>query len=408
MIARIIGRLLALTLASGAGAPLLGQTIERDPSIMKLPRPGYEPRTVIVGSTILQPSLEARLAYDNNIFATPHRGAGDEIVTISPDLLVEREGATTYIKTDLHADLIRYKSHTRENVNSFGGSGMLRKSLGHDDSVQGTLSFDRTFERRSDPEAIVDPSRPPALINLSSAELQYRHSGRRVGVLVDAVVTKIDYLAAADANRDLTNYHVRVRGSLNIGKIAVFIEPFVNRRDFRLPEVVTGIFGDATTTGALLGLTFDLADKLTGDFGAGGFRAKPDGRQGRAFSGLAINGRLVWRPRTRTAVTLDAYRGDVATVRSGALGRIDTRVGLSVDEEIHHDLILRVAGGLRDIHYRGGASDQRYRLIEAELRYLANRHVTLLASAAYTHRNSDRAAEDFERERASLGVRLAY
>jgi hypothetical protein len=91
------------------------------------------------------------------------------------------------------------------------------------------------------------------------------------------------------------------------------------------------------------------------------------------------------------------------------LGRIDTRIGLAIDQEVRHNLLLHVAGGVRAIHYRGGAdNNQTYVTGEAEARYLLNRHVSLVADTSYTHRSAKVPDERFNRLQAMLGVRLIY
>lgn len=402
-------RYLVATSLLSLGTPSAADQANRDQSIANLPRPGYEPRTIVIGSVVVQPTLDAKLTYDDNIFALPSDQVSDEIATISPRVVARRNGGKLDFSADVHGDLIRYRSHPRENVNLFGGGLEAQTSLSKRQKLSTQLNFDRSFERRSDPEAQTDRSRPPALINIITGELGYKYQGAKAGFDINAAVTKIDYLAAADAMRDLRSARLTMRASLKVGKIAVYAEPFINRRDFRLPPARGGVFGDETTTGMLLGVSTDLADKLQANFGAGIFSANPDGAAAPAFKGLALNGRLFWHPRRRTAISLDIFRGDVATVRSGALGRIDTTIGLAIDQEVRHNLIVRVAAGLRNIRYRASADNsQKYRSGEIEARYLLGRHLSLVASAGYTRRSAALPAERFSRIQTTLGLRMAY
>src|SRR3546814_4462414 len=65
--------------------------------------------------------------------------------------------------------------------------------------------------------------------------------------------------------------------------------------------------------------------------------------------------------RPRTAITLDAFRGDVATVRTGALARTDTRIGIGVQQEVRHNLLFNAGLSWRQTDYRG-TSDQTQRI----------------------------------------------
>jgi len=156
------------------------------------------------------------------------------------------------------------------------------------------------------------------------------------------------------------------------------------------------------------GVSFDLTERLEGNLGLGVFRADPDDARLRGFTGLAASGRLIWHPRVRTMVTFDMFRGDVATVRAGAIGRIDTRVGLAVDQEVHHNLILRASAGIRDVHYRGIQRDQRYAIGDGQLSYLFSRYVSALIGVNYTHRGAERPEDRFHRWQTRIGGRLTF
>src|SRR3546814_18921796 len=103
----------------------------------------------------------------------------------------------------------------------------------------------------------------------------------------------------------------------------------------------------------------DIGTKWRGEIGVGLFRTNSDDPTLRSFSGFAANGKITWSPDERTAITADVFRGDVATVQSGAGGRIDTRIGLRRDPEIPHNTLMSVRGGERRTSSRGGAAAQR-------------------------------------------------
>src|SRR3546814_6314246 len=108
-----------------------------------------------------------------------------------------------------------------------------------------------------------------------------------------------------------------------------------------------GLDRDATTLGFLTGAGLDIGTKWRGEIGVGLFRTNSDDPTLRSFSGFAANGKITWSPDERTAVTADVFRGDVATVQSGAGGRIDTRIGLRLDQEIRHNLLMSLRAGVR-------------------------------------------------------------
>lgn len=392
-----------------ASPTLYAQSVVRDPSIANLPRPGYEPRTIILGSTVLQPRLDVDATYNDNILATHTNREADAIFSVRPSVTLQRKGGTVSVNADVHANAIRYATNSRENVETFGAAAQATATLSRNQTVSANIAFDRTFERRSDPEADINRSLSPALINVASADLSYQRKGKRLGIAATASIAKIDYLPVVDQDRDLLTYRVSTRGSLLLGKrMTVFIEPFVNRRDARLRVDRSGIDRDSTTTGVLGGVAVDLGDTLQGSIGIGAFRLNPSDPSLRSFTGLSASGRLLWRPRVRTAVIFDVFRGDVATNRVGATGRIDTRIGLSLDQEVRHNLLLHTAIGYRDVSYRGIDRSQRYLRGELEARYLFDRHLALVVGTAYTRRSASLDSDRFNAWQAMVGLSFAY
>src|SRR3546814_952036 len=126
---------------------------------------------------------------------------------------------------------------------------------------------------------------------------------------------------------------------------------------------------------------------ICGEIGVGLFRTNSDDPTLRSFSGFAANGKITWSPDERTAVTADVFRGDVATVQSGAGGRIDTRIGLRLDQEIRHNLLMSLRAGVRRTSYRGGAADQRETTasVGGEVEYLMNRHISIFVNRSEEH-----------------------
>ena len=392
-----------------AGGPGAGQEITRTTPIDDLPRPGYEPRTIRTNGFIIAPAVDIGVRYDNNIFATPSAERSDTIFRLSPSVVARKETASSLLYGRAYGDLYRYADNPRENMTAFGGKIDYRRTLGRQ-SVSGKLAYDRAFERRSDPEAIFGQSRRPARIDVMSGELEFAHQGGRIGIAAAVGAIRLNYLALEDADRDMVTYTARLKGSVNLSqRVAVFAQPFFNYRDPRLRFDRFGIDRTTRTYGVTSGLSVDIADRLTGEVGVGLFRADPRDPSLRAYTGVAASGQMTWRPRTRTAISLDLFRGDVATIRNGAMGRIDTRFNINIDQEARHNLILRGSAGYRKVQYRGGSNvDQHYLSAEASALYLLNRHMSLELGGVRTKRKSDNALEEFGKWQAFAKLGLRY
>lgn len=386
------------------------QADDTDPTIADLPRPGYEPRRILVGTAILTPSLSALARYDDNVFATPGDRRGDAIVDLRAQAALHRAAPGQTIDASGYVATRRYARYTREDVTVFGARASAAKTLGERMTVTARTAFDRLFERRSDPEAIVDPARRPSLVDRTEAAFDLRTGGARFDIAANATVVASNYRRPIEDDRDLSTYQASLRGGWRFRQgMTVFVQPYLNRRNARLRVDRGGVDRDATTTGVLAGVTFDLADRLTGDVGAGAFHADPDDPTLASFDGVAFTGRLSWRPRIRTSVRLQGFRGDVATIRAGAIGRVDTRASLVVEQEAHHDVIVKAMLGLRNVHYRGTIDrDQRYLTAGAGARYLVDRHVAVTLDADWTRRGADLAVERFKRWQTMAGLVFTY
>lgn len=396
--------------AALATFPASAQDITRTTAIDDLPRPGYEPRTIRTNGFVIMPMLETGIRFDNNILASDLNKRSDTIVLIGPSVEARRDTGDSSLRARAYASLSRYGQNSRENTSEFGAYVQYRKDVGRNQSLFTKLAYDRTFERRGDPEADFASARRPALIDVTAAELEYGHRGSRIGIVATLGATKLNYLSVDDADRDMVTYRVAVKGSLNLSqRIAVFVQPFANRRDPRLNKDRFGVSRTTTTYGVTTGVALQVADRLTGEVGVGLFHADPKDLNLRPFNGLAANGRITWRPRTRTAISFNLFRGDVATIRSGALGRIDTRFDLNIDQEARHNLILRGSLGIRNIHYRGDFDqDQRYFDVGVSARYLANRHMWIELAGSHSQRNAASQFEDFHKWQAVLKVGFVY
>ncbi len=367
-------------------------------------------RTIRLGGLVIAPTLDLVAAYNDNIAATHTDRIDDAVFNIRPRIGFEHKDALLDLVGNVHADIIRYASNTRENVTTFGAELGATKPLAKGQNLFADAAFDRTYQRRSDPEADLDRTRPPALINLTSGELRYAVSGPRIGVVARFTALDINYLPSADADRDLRTYRGSLRALYAAGPaVATFLEGFISRRDNRLSLDRSGFDRDATTVGGLAGLQFSATGKLEGDIAIGVFHANPDDRRLQGFTGVAASGHVSWHPQRRTDIVLDMFRGDVASVRVGATGRVDTRASIAIDQEARHNLLLHGSIGLRNVHYRGTIDrNQRYTVGDAEIRYLVRRHVWLALNSNYTHRGADFVEDRFNTWQTSLGIRLAY
>ncbi len=395
--------MLACTLAT---SPAATQEIERGVSALDLPRPGFETGRWRIGNILLAPQIVAEGHYDSNVFATSRDARDDFVVNVGPRVDITADGTRLNLEADAEANGRIHASNGSEDSLTFGAGTAASFTFGAAGTLDGKLRFDRAVQSRADPEA--NPTLfHPAKLDSFGGDIGWKYERGRIGLVMRGGFQRINYLDAADEDRDLTNYS----GSIKTGWVAapgitIFLQGYGNRRDARLPVDRSGIDRDVTTLGVLTGVTFDITGRLRGDFGVGGFRANPDGALP-SFSGLALNGKLVWTPLTRLAISLQALRGDAATIRAGASGRIDTRIGLRVDAEARHNLLLHGGIGFEAASYRGDLL-RRLRTYSAdvEAEYLVSRTLSFFIRASQTSRHGTSFLDRFDRTTAGCGIRV--
>lgn len=397
-------------LALAAGGTAAAQQSAATLNFEQKPPPGYERRAMHMGAWTVMPELRLSAIADSNIFATSANVEEDIIFLVEPKVMLERSTDELKITADAHGTIRQYAENTGENINLFGANGRVRYQATPSQVLSAGAGFERTFQRRDDPERNDDLNLPLTPIANFSADAAYAYRPGRLGLEGRASVNKTDFDEPVDDERDMTAYRGSVRALAGLSsRIDVFTEAYGVWRDFRLPVDTTGVDRDGETFGVNAGVALDFTDKLTGEIGAGVFRARFDDPNLDEFSGFGASGQLTWLPRQRTALILNVFRGDVATNRAGASGRVDSRIGLSVHQEVRHNLRARLQTSYRHGEFRNSLDrTQDDFTAGAAVEYLISRH--LAAELGYTFRNRDatQPLEDFSAHQVGIALIARY
>lgn len=405
----------SMALALFSGMMLLSETaFAQEPvegvSPLDLPRKGYEPKGIRAGTTLISLSADITGLYDSNVYATSTGKRDDILLIASPRVETDSDFGHLQLHSQMYASIRQYVQETTENATTFGLGLGGNYSISRAHSLRANLQYDRAVERRADPEARGGRLDPPRKIDIPQAEIGYNFEGNRVGIEAEAAVQRFDYRAASDDDRDMTAYRASLGSTLRLSApLNLFAQLYVTRRDFDTGADISGVDRDATTYGILAGVRRDLSTKLHGRLGVGVFRMNPADPSLKGFTGIAANGEVIWSPQPRTAVTFQVFRGDVATVRAGASGRVDSRLTVRLDQEVRHNIVMHAAASYRDTTYRGLAA-RNLKTFSAEIgaEYLLNRHLSAFATANYTKRSADLQLDRFDREIVGIGLRLRY
>lgn len=381
--------------------------------VLDLPRDGYEAPDHRLGPLSLSTTTNVRVEYDNNIFARQNDRTEDLLVTVRPALRAALENDRIVWVTEAQANAFRYARNSSENHEGYAVTSRLAWT-GAPLTLGGRIGFERTFESRNDPEARRLLGAGPRLFNIALAEVFAGMDGSRTGLVAKFTAERYDFLSSFDDERDFASYQASLRAKYRLtGRINLFAQAYWNRRNFRLASDRGGVNRDGTSKAFLLGVDFDPRARLHGEIAAGILHFSPRDRSLAAYTGWELRGAVVYRPRERTAFTLDAFRGDVATVRLGATGRVDTRVRFGVQQEARHNLLMSAGIGWRKTRFRGLAGQTKTTwAADGEIEYLMNRHASIALTAQYVKRTVDGAfsssLEAFGRFRTGLELRFKF
>jgi len=395
-----------LVLATVAAPRALAQRMDTVASAIEPPAAEYQPQGVRIGPVLAYPKFDVGVLYDDNIYTRETNKIDDAKLIVAPEVSATYDGGNVVVNGRAHAEFRRFFSQTSENSTAAGASSRVAWRPSGLDQLAAEGGWERVVEDRGDPEARNFIGSGPRLIDAYTSELDYRHDGTRIGYGLRGSVARFDNVAAIDAERDFTAYSLVGRGTYRLsGTTSLLVSPFYTLRNFSLPTDSSGVDRDSTSYGARAGVALDPGGVLHGEAAVGMFRFDPEDPTLKGRTGLSVQASLIYQPDERLAITLDAFRGDVVTVRIGASTRVDTRFQLGIQQEARHNLRWQSAIIYRKSKYIGGTDERTLGgLFEAE--YLVNRYIGIAASLRYSDRNSALPGEDFERFRAGLTLRL--
>ncbi len=388
--------------------PAFAQQLDRATPLLQTPSE-YEARPVQLGNVSAYLGVDARLEYDSNIYALPSNEIDDERLTISPWVNLQLTSDNLQLSAEGRALIRRYFETTSENTESGNASIGAVYKLSSSGTLTGRAGWTRLVEQRGEPESETTPGGPPRRYNQWLGELGYTHQGARFTAGIKGTALKNDALPAIDAERDFSQYSGSARLGYRVsGNMHVFGEGFFSSRDFRLATDSSGVDRDSRTYGARAGISLDPGGLIRGEAGVGIFRFNPADPNLDSRNGLSISGSLTYTPSERWAVTLDAFRGDVATVQNGAQSRTDTRLQLGVQNEIYHNLRWMAAAIYRRSSFIGSGRHERTLAGVAEVEYLMSRNISVAVTGRVANRDSTDPVDDFDRAILGLELRLQY
>lgn len=372
----------------------------------ELPRPGYEPRNIWFGQTVVAPELGAAGFYDSNVFASNKDTEDDFVGVVTPRLRVSTGDGKLRLDSELYASVVEYADHSTEDRTEVGAMLGGSYEFNRANLLRSRLRYTHEAEPRTEPDANRDPDDQIPKRDRYEADLQYRYRHNRLTLAPRLTAERLDYVTSGENQKDRWEAQAAFRGSLLVsGNVEAFVQPYARMTDFDLS--LDGRDRDFTTMGFLSGASFG-GGKWVGELGLGIFYADFDDPAFDDFVGLGARGAFSWSISERTSLKALLSRDVTPTTQPGVPGRVDTRFAASIEQEIRHNLLASAGMEVRATEYRKQQRDLLSVTLSAEAEYLLSRNLSLVFGVGYTDRFADRSDDEYDRFIAQVGTRLRF
>ncbi len=251
------------------------------------------------------PSLSAYYISDNNIYRQATSKISDDILTVSPELLLIKASGKHRFTAKYNGNYASYSSNTSENYTDHFVSldGMFDFSRKFKANLQ--VNLDQDHESRG--SAGFDPATPTEKQNTWSENrllggFTFGRRSAKAQFEMDVTSADRDYTNNAQDARDRKSNGLSARVFYNTGpKSSVFIEAKQNTIDYINPAARNL---DSKEEYMHLGFRWDIANKTTGTLKFGSFSKKFDSAAETDGTGSSYEASILWKPKTYSHVTL--------------------------------------------------------------------------------------------------------
>lgn len=382
-------------------------------SVQKRPRPDLDPIPVRFGAFAVLPSAEARIAYDDNIYAAASDKVGDALATIATGFSARSTWARHAISLDAHGALTRGLSQDDENTETYDAQAGARLDLGVATQASLNIGYARAYEPRG---SIGDTTLRGPRIAYNALELaaQIQHTAGRLVVEAEGSLESFRYApyraggaAVAVGDRDYRTWSATARAGYAIGPgIAAFVEGSTNQASYPDERIALDRSSDGYSLRA--GVQFGVTRLIRGRAAIGYQNQSYDDPAFPRIKGLDFGTGLEWNPTRLVTFSLEARRTIQRSPLVGVAGIRQSRYATRVDYELRRNVILsaRIDRTVND--YAGTERVQKDLSGGLGLDWMLSRNLKVSALGSLQRTRSDGiGGRRFDRRRLSLSIRYA-
>jgi hypothetical protein len=375
----------------------------------------YAPLGLHAGSFTLFPAIELIGGYDTNPSRTAN-GGGARLYTIAPELQAQSNWSRHELKADLRGSYTGYNPDETPTLSrpNFDGKVDGRVDVSKQTRVNLGGRVLVSTDNPGSPNLQAGLAKLPIFMTYGGSagiahqfnrvELAIKGSAERT-IYQDSTLT--DGSTSSNEDRQYDQYGGALRGSYELFPgVKPFVEIGADARVHDLATDTSGYQRDSKGVTALVGSTFELARRFTGEFGIGYTQRRYEDPRLENISGLVGDASLIWKATALTTMKLTGKSSVGESTVPGVSGALYRDLGLQVDHAFRRWLIgsLKVGFGLDN--YVGMSREDRRYSVGAGLTYKLSRWAQIKGDFRQEWLRSNVSGDDYMASIFLLGVRF--
>ena len=364
-----------------------------------------------VGSFLLLPELNARIGYDDNVFATPTNEKEDGLVIVSPSVSLKSNWRRNQLNLSAGSDLGRYRRYTSENYNDYYVDSSGRFDLTRRVNLFGGAGYSYNHEARTSPDAVSGTE--PTVYTDTHAFAGSAFGLGRFAMRVGASASRLNFsnvpsssgeIYNDDRDRDVAQAGGRLSYNLS-ARLHPFLQGNYDRRLYVTPTDQYGYRRDSNGYRVAAGLRFDFKPNLEGEALAGFMHQSYEDPGFDAVNAPDFGLRLGWRKSAVSSLGFFVDRRLEETTVPGSAGYISTRMGMNMERSLGPKWSVNAHAAVMNDAYQDIPRTDRVTDAGVGFAYQITRHVALEADYRLLNRNSDDPTADYFSNEVFVGVR---
>lgn len=383
-------------------------------SVMERRRPDWDPVDIRFASFKVNAQAQAKVAYDDNVFASNVDQVSDAVATVGGRLRVVSDWSRHQVGLDASLDMVRGLQRDENDVTPYDVTARTRLDIGPSTVVRASAGYGRGYETRGSFADVV--TRGPRLgYNRLQADLGLAQTFNRIKIELSGSFDRYDYMARHE-NGTTTSQAYRdfrtLRGTATVSYalspgLAVFGQAGYNDASYPRSRSVRN--RDSRGVEVVGGVELGVTRLLRGRVGVGHYRQKYESADFPDIKGLTFIGQLEWNPTRLVTVTGTAHRSIQRSPLIGVAGIRQSVFRLQADYELRRNVIVSGNAGYTVSDFIGGDRTQKDARVGADVRWLVNRHLRfVLETDLQRTTNSGSFDRRFTRKQAAVSVRYVF